>query len=50
MKKIPFATFEYLHSFMDKELRKAINDVYESGWFISGKQLNQFEEDYARCN
>lgn len=48
MKNIPFATFEHLHNLMDLEIRNAINSVYESGWFISGKKLQKFEEDYAK--
>ena len=47
MKNIPFATFKYLHNEIDEEIRNAMNEVYESGWFIGGNKLKQFEEDYA---
>lgn len=47
MKNIPFATFKYLHQEHDEEIRNAMNEVYESGWFIGGNQLKKFEEDYA---
>lgn len=33
-----------------EEVRAAINAVIDSDWFILGKQLNQFEQDYARFN
>ncbi|MBR3660494.1 MAG: DegT/DnrJ/EryC1/StrS family aminotransferase [Bacilli bacterium] len=48
MKSIPFATFQHLHGLMDSEIRKALNDTYESGWFIDGQRLKQFEADYAK--
>ena len=47
MRNIPFATFDHLHKLMDEEIRKALIDVYESGWFITGNRLKKFEEDYA---
>ena len=47
MRNIPFATFKYLHEELDDEIRNAMNEVYESGWFILGKKVEQFEKDYA---
>lgn len=47
MKNITFATFKYLHSEIDEEIRNAMNEVYESGWFIGGEKLKQFEQNYA---
>ena len=30
------------------EIKAAVNRVIESGWFLQGRENQQFEEDYAR--
>lgn len=51
MKKIPFADFKVLHDELKDDLYKAFNDVYESGWFINGKNVERFEKNFAKfCN
>lgn len=51
MRKIPFADFKVLHDELKDDLYKAFNDVYESGWFINGKNVERFEKNFAKfCN
>ena len=50
MMKIPFLDFEGLHSPIREELIDAFKDVLDSNWFVMGKQLEQFESEYAEWN
>ncbi|HQQ93621.1 MAG TPA: DegT/DnrJ/EryC1/StrS family aminotransferase [Bacteroidia bacterium] len=45
---IPFLSFHGMHDPLKAELSKAFEDVYDSHWYIMGKALKQFEENYAR--
>ena len=47
---IPFLDFEGLHSPIREELIYAFKDVLDSNWFVMGKQLEQFEREYAEWN
>jgi dTDP-4-amino-4,6-dideoxygalactose transaminase len=44
---IPFLDLKVQHQDLRAELNQAFNDVLDSGWFIQGKQLEQFEQEYA---
>lgn len=44
---IPFLSFEF-HDEIRTELQKASNRVIESGWFINGKEVVSFEEEWAK--
>jgi dTDP-4-amino-4,6-dideoxygalactose transaminase len=44
---IPFLKFEKMHSDVQMQLYKAFDDVVKSQWFVMGKKLLQFEEEYA---
>jgi dTDP-4-amino-4,6-dideoxygalactose transaminase len=44
---IPFLDLKVQHHDLRTELTQAFNDVLDSGWFIQGKQLEQFEQEYA---
>lgn len=51
MKNIPFAEFNELHSKMKNELYKSFDEVFNSGWFINGNKVQQFENNWAKyCN
>jgi dTDP-4-amino-4,6-dideoxygalactose transaminase len=48
LKAIPFFSFEYQHQQVRDEAQQRIMSVYDSGWFISGKELAAFESDFAQ--
>lgn len=48
---IPFVSFEFIHNEIRDKLNAAFNEVLYSNWFIKGKQLEQFEKEFAKyCN
>jgi dTDP-4-amino-4,6-dideoxygalactose transaminase len=47
---IPFLNFKATHDPIEYELKAAFNRVYESQWFIMGKEVDQFEQAYAHFN
>ena len=47
MKKIPFLSFNVIHSAIRDEVYAAFEKVYDDGWFINGKQVENFENRYA---
>ena len=51
MKNIPFASFKPLHEKIKEEIFEEFQEVYESSWFINGKKVEKFEQDFANyCN
>lgn len=44
---IPYLSFEYQHGLMKTELKAACEGVIDSGWFIMGDSLKEFENKYA---
>lgn len=49
--KIPFVSFLPMEKELDSELRAAFNKVYESSWYIEGKEDQSFESSFASyCN
>ncbi|MCU6434598.1 DegT/DnrJ/EryC1/StrS family aminotransferase [Undibacterium sp. Jales W-56] len=44
---IPFLDLKTPHSDLRTELTQAFHHVLDSGWFIQGKQLSDFEQEYA---
>lgn len=48
MKNIPFADFTPLHNEIREELFQEFETVYENGWFINGKKVNEFQENFAK--
>ena len=48
--KIPFLNFSPMHSTIKVEMQEAFNRVYDSNWFVLGKEVEQFENDYAAFN
>jgi dTDP-4-amino-4,6-dideoxygalactose transaminase len=48
--KIPFLNFSPMHSAIKAEMQEAFNRVYDSNWFVLGKEVEQFENAYASFN
>ncbi|MET3697022.1 dTDP-4-amino-4,6-dideoxygalactose transaminase [Bacillus oleivorans] len=48
--KVPFSTFDLLHSEIRSELDESYSNVIDSGWFIRGKECEAFEEEFAAYN
>jgi dTDP-4-amino-4,6-dideoxygalactose transaminase len=46
--KIPFLSFEPIHAPIKKEMLEAFEKVYDSYWYILGKSVSAFEDEYAR--
>lgn len=44
---VPFADFKPMHNELEKEIKKAVNDVIDSNYFIHGPQSSKFEKDFA---
>jgi dTDP-4-amino-4,6-dideoxygalactose transaminase len=45
--KIPFGDLKRQHELLRSELEQAFSKNLASGWFILGKELEKFEEDFA---
>lgn len=51
MRKIPFSQLNSLHDDLKDDIKEKITEVCDSGWFIGGKNVKKFEEDFANfCN
>jgi dTDP-4-amino-4,6-dideoxygalactose transaminase len=48
--KIPVLNFSPMHSAIKAEMHEAFNRVYDSNWFVLGKEVEQFENAYAAFN
>lgn len=48
--KIPFVNFEPQHTSIKNQMKQAFDEVYDSNWFILGKQVAAFEEAYSKFN
>ena len=48
--KVPFLNFSPMHSAIKVEMQEAFNRVYDSNWFVLGKEVEQFENAYATFN
>ena len=44
---IPFISLEQRTRLHTEEINKAVAEVVNSGWYLLGKRLEQFEQDYA---
>ena len=45
--KIPFSTVEMMHREIEAEMLEKFREVYENNWFIQGKEVERFEEEFA---
>lgn len=51
--KIPFSTFDRMHEDIRNEIIDKFTEVYDRGWFIQGKECQEFEREFAdwnKCN
>ena len=48
--KIPFLSFSYMHEQIREEMHRAFSAVYDSYWYVLGKQVGTFEAAYAEFN
>lgn len=46
--KVPFNSFEPMHSELQAEIATAVNAVVKSNWFILGEQKSAFEGEFAQ--
>ena len=44
---IKFLDLQKLNAQYEQELKEAANRVIDSGWYVMGKELESFEQDYA---
>jgi dTDP-4-amino-4,6-dideoxygalactose transaminase len=47
---IPFFSFAPEHTALRDEILRDITEVYDANWYIMGRQLSAFEEEYAVWN
>lgn len=46
--KIPFFSFEQMHSSIRDEMTVAFTRFYDSNWYVLGNEVQAFEQEYAR--
>lgn len=44
---LPFLDLKKVNALHHGEIKRAINEVVESGWYVRGEMLNRFEDEYA---
>ena len=44
---IPFLDFKSMHSEIEKEMTEKFSEVYNSYWYVLGKQVEEFEKEFA---
>lgn len=45
--RVPFVSFEVIHDEIKEGLKDSFNNVLDLNWFIKGKELEQFEKEFA---
>lgn len=45
--RVPFSSFEVMHNELKEELKETFENVLNSNWFIKGKELSEFEREFA---
>ncbi|MBE5936545.1 MAG: DegT/DnrJ/EryC1/StrS family aminotransferase [Lachnospiraceae bacterium] len=45
--KVPFVSFEVMHSEISDEINNKFNEVFKKNWFIQGTEVEQFEKEFA---
>jgi len=48
--KVHFLNFSPMHAAIKAEMKEAFNRVYDSNWYVLGKEVEQFENAYATFN
>ena len=44
---IKYLDLKRINGLYDAEIRKAVNDVLDSGWYLKGEATRRFEQHYA---
>lgn len=44
---IPFVSFENMHREIEEDITAAFKKVYANNWFIQGKEVEEFEKEFA---
>jgi dTDP-4-amino-4,6-dideoxygalactose transaminase len=47
---IKFLDFQPMNTQIREEMQDAFQRVYDSNWYIQGKELEQFEKEYAQLS
>lgn len=45
--KVAFSTLDVVHGSLRAEMRAKFLEIYDNGWFIQGKELESFEQEFA---
>lgn len=45
--KIPFSTMKYMHKEIRTEMIEKFTEIYDNGWYISGREVSNFEKEFA---
>ena len=48
LKSIPFLSLAHQHAKIRTEALETLTNVYDRNWFVLGKELETFEQEYAR--
>jgi dTDP-4-amino-4,6-dideoxygalactose transaminase len=48
--KVPFLNFAPVHGAIKSEMQNTFERVYDSNWYIMGKELEEFENEYSKYN
>ena len=48
--KIPFLSFEYINRSIKERITSAFEEFFDSGWYVLGERVKQFEREYALFN
>lgn len=46
--RVPFADLKSIHAALDSEMASAFQRVMESGWYVLGREVENFEIEFAR--
>ena len=48
--QIPFIHLQHTHSSIHQEMKTIFDKVYDSNWYVLGKELDEFEKQYAQLH
>ena len=48
--KVPFVSFDYQNQIIRRELINKITDVFDSGYYVLGSNIEMFEKKYSKVN
>ncbi|MDF2553867.1 MAG: Glutamine--scyllo-inositol transaminase [Chryseobacterium sp.] len=50
MKNLPFLSFEETNKTIKAEILESFESFFDSGWYVLGEKVKNFEQEYARFN